>query len=800
MPFEATLPLPEMRRLKAAPNSTQNGALLRQRRTEAETGAKEEALERMEQLRSQMLRTMEILHSVRALFEVKPGVTRTEFRRFVQSALARLPELQALEWVPRVSLADRPAFEAAAAAEGVEGFHFKEINLAGGIAPARERAEYYPVFYAEPAQANAPVLGLDLAADPQRREALERSARTDLPTATSPLKLAQLSGELLGFLVVMPIRAADQSTSGFGLAVFQVGNLVDEIFSPLVWRGLSIEIRDSEDPSTPLYCAGIPDPQGTSWRYEQQLPLLGRTWNFVFAPSAQFNEADPNWLRRSAEILHRTNEALEDSVLARTAELGRLNEALQREVEVRKSAEAAAEAANRAKSLFLAEMSHEIRTPLNIILGHIQLLQRGAALAAAQTESVQAIAEGGSHLMCLIEGILDLTKIETGKMELMAVDFDLTTIMKALAAMFSPRCHQKGLQFRLEALGDRQIWVRGDERRLRQVLVNLLGNAVKFTDSGEVRLRVVPGVGTGAYRFEVIDTGPGIAHQAQRAIFEPFRQEAIGQARGGAGLGLSIARRLIELMGGVLEVNSAPGWGSDFFFTLSFAPSQMADPSRIESLSTLRLAPGRPVRALVFDAVRGSREVLQKMLAAVGCEVAAVDTVQEAVAAARERGSDVVLVDLRTPGLQDPGGWAAGLRAAGCKLIGFSARAFEHEQQDAGRNGCDGLLFKPFRMEQIRECLTRLLGMGAAACGPEAAEEPPRAVDPGQLRLPEELRVRLGSSAEIGDTAEIKKVLREIEQLGPNEGEFARRLLVSVGRFDTESVARSLEEVPVGGA
>jgi signal transduction histidine kinase/DNA-binding NarL/FixJ family response regulator len=771
-------------------------APLRLQRGEAESGAKQEALERMEQMRSEMMRTMEILHSVQALFEVKPSVSRAEFKHFVQSALTRLHELQALEWIPCVAHAERARFERAAAEDGIQGFSFKEIGEGGLIVPARDRDQYFPVFYAEPVLTNAPALGLDLAADPRRREALERASRTGLPSATSPLRLAQLSGERLGFLVVMPVRSAEGETLGFGLAVFQIGSLVDEIFSPLVWRGLNIEIRDSEDSSVPIYTGGVPDSSEPAWSYERDLPLVGRVWRFRFTPSSSFSSADPDWLRSSAETLKRTNEVLEDSVAERTAQLAHLNEALQGEVEVRKAAEAAAAAANRAKSLFLAEMSHEIRTPLNIILGFTQLLQRDPAMSLKQAGAMRAIVEGGNHLLCLVDGILDLTKIETGSMELTLVEFDLTTIVKALAAMFSPRCQQKGLRLCLEGLGDAPTWVRGDERKLRQVLANLLGNAVKFTEAGEVRLRVVPV--SDAYRFEVIDTGPGVPFKLQSMIFEPFKQDPSGQKMGGTGLGLSIARRLIELMGGSLAINSAPGWGSDFFFTIVLPQAHITGPLRAEdSPASLRLDKGCSVHALVVDPAQNSSTVLREMIEALGCEVAVVESAAEAAEAIRANPPDVIFKDVRVPDVE-AGGPFSGVRSPRPKLIYYSAGAFEHERESVKELEHDAVLLKPFRLEQICECLARLLGVSFSPRTSKAESQPELFIEIGRLTLPESVVDRLRSSSEIGDMAELRRILSEIGALGSEEREFARRLLVSVERFDTDSVARMLAELSGG--
>lgn len=743
----------------------------------------------MEQLRSDMLRTMEILHSVQALFEVKPEVSRAEFHHFVQSALVRLPELQALEWIPRVSAADRGKFEARARADGFQSFHFTEIDEHGRLISALERPEYCPVFYAEPIQANAPALGLDLASDPRRREALERAARTGLPSATSPLRLAQVTGDRLGFLVVMPVRVNGGGIIGFGLAVFQIGNLVDEIFAPLVRNGIRLEIFDNADPEVLIYTAGPTKAESPKWGYDQNLPLMGRLWHFRFTPGDSFGFVDPDWLRRSAETLKRTNEILELRVAERTEQLAALNSALQSEIEVRKAAEAVAASANQAKSLFLAEMSHEIRTPLNIILGYTQLLQRDPALTAAQAEAMRAIVEGGNHLLGLVNGVLDLTKIETGLMEIEVVDFDLTTLVKALAAMFAPRCRQKGLRFNLESLGSTPIWVRGDERKLRQVLVNLLGNAVKFTDQGEVRLRVIP-AGVNTFRFEVIDTGPGIPPRVHAGIFEPFKQDAAGHSKGGTGLGLSIARRFIELMGGSLSLNSAPGWGSDFFFTTAFAPAASALPSHSDEMfARLCLAKGTAITAIVVEPQRSNRDILTRMLETLGCSVISASSLGEAAAAMRDATVDIAFMDIST--VDKPNGYSVDLlrdSAGGqrMKFVCYSARAFEHEHHQIGASGFDAVLQKPFRFEQISDCLGRLLGTQF-----DSAPEPSpqmEFVEISSLQLPEAIVARLGTATEIGDFAELRRILVEIERLGPQAATLARHLLVGIERFDTESI------------
>ncbi len=237
-----------------------------------------------------------------------------------------------------------------------------------------------------------------------------------------------------------------------------------------------------------------------------------------------------------------------------------------------------ADAANQAKSAFLAHMSHEIRTPMNAILGYAQILRDQSSLSDEQRRSIGAIYASGAHLLELINDVLDLSKIEAGRMEIQVVDFDLAALVESLDAMFALRCQQQGLEWRVEQVGAIGP-SRGDRNKLRQVLVNLLGNAVRFTQVGEVVLKVERRAGE-IYYFEVRDSGPGIAAQEADAVFEPFVQGKESNL-GGTGLGLAIARRHVELMGGQLELLSTPGEGARFFFALPLAPADhpIAEPA-----------------------------------------------------------------------------------------------------------------------------------------------------------------------------------------------------------------------------
>jgi PAS domain S-box-containing protein len=373
-----------------------------------------------------------------------------------------------------------------------------------------------------------------------------------------------------------------------------------------------------------------------------------------------------------------------------------------------------AESANRAKSTFLANMSHEIRTPMNAILGFAQILQRDGSLDSRQRDAVKTIETSGNHLLELINSILDISKIEAGRIDLISTDFNLNSLIEGLAIMFRGRCESKGLKFCLDGLGQEPIYVHGDEGKLRQILVNLLGNAVKFTDQGKVDLKFERKEGN-KYTFKVRDSGRGISFEDKTKIFEPFKQTEEGFHSGGSGLGLAISKELTELMGGELFMESEVGEGSCFSISLELPPARKTVPSRPKrNRRVIRLSEGSCVKALVVDDVEVNRELLSEVLQAVGVETMEAENGKEALECLDAFEPHIIFMDMRMPVMSGEEAVEEIIKQYGSghfKIVAITASVFDHQREKFIRLGCDDYIAKPFRIFHIHDCIQKLLGV-----------------------------------------------------------------------------------------
>jgi PAS domain S-box-containing protein len=483
-----------------------------------------------------------------------------------------------------------------------------------------------------------------------------------------------------------------------------------------------------------------------------------------------------------------------------------------RDVTERKRYEQSLQQASRAKSVFLANMSHEIRTPMNAILGFSQLMLRDPHITPLQCQYLGTINRSGEHLLALINDILEMSKIEAGRTTLKPSTFDLPELLKDLEMMFRVRTNEKKLSFSVEVIDDVPQYIVTDINKLRQVFINVLGNAVKFTERGGIGFRVsaeredalaavfrldprgssrARGTGepesmTGPFlRFEIEDTGPGISPDDQAKLFRQFEQTKTGQQAGtGTGLGLAISREFARLMGGDITVKSQVGRGSVFTIHLPLKEGEaQAVQVRDTPRHVLRLRPGqRACRVLIADDIEDNRQLLAQLLAPVGFEIRLATNGAEAVQGFEDWRPHLILMDFRMPvmdGLEAIRRIRAAPRGADVKIIAVTASALDENRQQLMDIGADDFISKPFRegelFQKIRAQLRVEYVYGehpTAVAGEEAIELTAESLT-GSLQ---DLILPMREAVITADLDRLLETIQVVEARDPRIGQALRRL------------------------
>lgn len=536
--------------------------------------------------------------------------------------------------------------------------------------------------------------------------------------------------------------------------------------------------------------------------------------------------------RKQAEIaMQEMNQHLERKVQERTAQLAE-------SIQVSERARERAETANRAKSVFLSNMSHELRTPLNAILGFTQILDRSQTLGSSDREHLQIISRSGEHLLSLINDVLELSKIEAGRATLQPDRVDLLDLLENLVSLLNLQAARKGLDLRLVRSPSLPQWVKTDANKLRQVLLNLISNAIKFTEQGQVVLRVDTNlsapqsslVSSHAFEltFAVEDTGPGIAPEEISLLFEPFMQTTTGQQKQqGTGLGLSLSRQFVQLLGGHLQVDSQPGQGARFYFTLSLDAMPAPPPEDIPaSAPIVGLVPGQPrYRCLIVDDRWENRRVLRDILQPLAVELKEAVDGATAVSLWSAWSPHLIWMDIRMP---DMDGYQATrlirereakrLQTADVspqsdhqavatyqpvKIVAVTAGAFETDRAEVLAAGCDDFVRKPFRAQDLFACMVKHLGAEFRYATHETTPVSPRNADdsselcevtPAMLaQLSQPWQEAFHAAVQRADDDDMLSLLVRIEADQPTLAQALRHL---VETFQLEALIALTQSIP----
>ncbi|NIY76952.1 response regulator [Thalassospira sp. HF15] len=704
-------------------------------------------------LREELGRATDALIAVRTLFDVHGSVSATTFDAMVAPWINRRPGVSALEWAPYVERRARALVEETAELRGVENFEIREI-IDGGSRISEERDSYFPVFYVFPRSGNEQRIGFDLASEPARRRALETALTTNNVTLTQPLPSVQTDGPLvssLAFLAVKNHRDPAGPPLGIAVGVLRITDMITRAARvariPVDYGLYLTDAKISGKEGLLFHSSHDAEHALEDINAERAIPFNPNVSNFTFGyrdwivvlhrhqggfnsliywqPWAifVFGSMITILLLIYLRSLNRTEKHIVDLVTTRTRELE----------DARAAAENAmnqAQQADRAKSEFIAHMSHEFRSPMTSILGYTQLASDSLD-HDVQPETLRSylstIRGAGRHVLSLIGDILDISKIEAGKLVLEEAPLDLHQLCEEVVSMMlvPARARENTLELKIEP--DLPRYVMGDPVRLKQVLTNLLSNAIKFTKYGNIQLIAEPleiTDDTVSFRIAVRDEGIGIAGNKLDTIFDAFTQADTTTTRryGGTGLGLTICQRMVQAMGGKIEVESQEGRGSHFWFDLTLKRSSEpaltehegnAHPPEQASTDTAETSSPGSWNLLLVEDIEINRILAQKLLEQQGHTITPAADGQIALDILASTDFDAVLMDLHMPVLD-------GIEAtrqirkfedpvkATIPILALTADISNDNLESFHETGFDAYCTKPLDIEMINTELARL--------------------------------------------------------------------------------------------
>ena len=665
----------------------------------------------------------------------KPGL-KEDFSTFATAMLHNSPILHRMEWHPVVQASEIPQFEAEAQHSGQENYKV----LDQGRNTLSQRSAYVPVLYSIPE--DNPRLGLDMNSVPEQIAASHLARDSGQAIATPYFLIDDVDNHpTAAFAIIVAVPLAgnsnlapihEEGVRGYVAGIVRMQDIFREANFLVDTASLDFEVFDLGSGDCSLIFSTIESPTGRDSTVLQEgmiqtLDVASRPWELVLTPKKEFIRIDSGARLYAIPAIGGFITLFLCCILYRLQHNRRLLMATQMQ---QQRAKEAAEAANLAKSTFLANMSHELRTPLNAILGFTQIMAKEADVTTRQKANLAIILKSGEHLLTLINSVLDLAKIESGKIQVEIQAFDLSDLISDLITMLGGRAKTKGLTLSLDQSSSFPRFVRSDPAKLRQILINLIGNAIKFTNQGEVKVRLVvialdQGTNNIELAFDIIDTGPGMAQTDIERIFRPFEQARQENLTEGTGLGLAITREYITMLGGSISATSQEGIGSTFHFTIA---GEAVEAEHIAAVpppqsTIVAIDNASSCRILVVEDQLENRLLLGQFLSPYGFQCREAINGEEGVAITRQWQPHCILMDRRMPvmdGIEATRAIRKLYLTPQPVIIGVTAHAYREEQVEMFAVGCNDFLGKPFKENDLFSILAKHLPITILRDTPEA--------------------------------------------------------------------------------